>query len=123
MRSYFNSTALADLFTDVEMKPVTEDRLAAIHRLEAEFADLAAASLERVAYDLAVRGWTVAQIAHEIKVSRDYIPRMAGRYAARTGVLSPYATTRDYSGAVDISAMVSKAARSRAQSSPPVEPA
>lgn len=114
MAAYFNNTLLGDLFADVEMKVGTEDRLAAINRLQDDFADLAARSLERIAYDLAVRGWTVAQIAHEIKVSRDYIPRMAGRYAARTGLLSPYATTRDYTGAVDISAKVSRAARERA---------
>ncbi len=118
MSSYFNRTVLADLFVDVESKPGTEDRLAAIRRLENEFADLAAQSLERIAYDLAVRGWTVAQIAHEIKVSRDYIPRMAGRYAARTGSLSPFATTRDYTGAVDISSLVSRAARRRATDPP-----
>ncbi len=121
MTSYFNRTVLGDLFSDVELKPGTEDRLAAIRRLEDEFAALAAESLERIAYDLATRGWTVAQIAHEIKVSRDYIPRMAGRYAARSGLLSPFATTRSYEGAVDISRLVSRAIREvdRAEGSPP----
>jgi hypothetical protein len=111
MTSYFNRTVLGDLFSDVELKPGTEDRLAAIRRLEDEFAGLAAESLERIAYDLATRGWTVAQIAHEIRVGRDYIPRMAGRYAARRGLLSPFATTRSYEGAVDISRLVSRAIR------------
>ena len=89
-----------------------------IRALEQEFARLALDSFERIAYELADRGWTARQIANELGVSRGYITRMAGAYAARGGLLSPFRETRDYSHAVDISRMVSREARSRAAESP-----
>ena len=113
MNSYVNSRPLVELFAGVENAPSVDSRIAAIRALQEEFVRLAVTSLERVAYDLAEKGWTARQIADEIGVSRTYIAKMAGAYAAREGRLSPFPTPRRYDHAVDISALVGAEARRR----------
>lgn len=95
------------------MKPGTEDRIQALTTLRQEFVDWTIQSLERLAYDLGEQGWTARQIADELEVPRTSVAKMAGAYAARTGRLSPFPTTRSYSGAVDISRLVSRELRDR----------
>lgn len=114
MSAYVNKSVLESLFEDVEMKAKAEARINAINALTTEFTNLALDSLERIAYDLIKAGWTVQQVAHEIGVSRNYIPRMADAYANRAGHLSPFPRNRRYAHAVDISALVTREARRRA---------
>lgn len=114
MGAYVNVSLLDELFASVEERVLPTDRLDMIRRYQNEFVDRAVTSLERVAYDLAEDGWTARQIAHEIGVSRNYIPAMAAAHAGRTGRLSPFRSTRAYDHAVDISGLVSKEASRRA---------
>ncbi len=118
MSTYVNNTPLQELLANVEMQSNPETRLQMIRSLEAEFSSLAVTALERVAYDLAERGWTVRQIADEIGVSRTYISAMAAAFASRTGRLSPFPSTRSYDHAVDISRLVGREARRRAADPP-----
>lgn len=112
MVSYINNTHLEDLFTDVESRADPDTRLAALRSLESEFVRLTIATLEHVAFDLAERGWTTPQIAHELGVARAHIPRMIGAYAKRSGLLAPLRFERDYGNAVDISRLVNHRLRS-----------
>lgn len=91
--------------------------MASIKALRAEFVALTVTSLERVCYDLAERGWTAPQIADEIGVSRDIVARLAGAYAQRAGLLSPFPSTRRYDNALDISKMVRVEAARRVEQS------
>jgi len=114
MSSYFNNSLLDDLFAGVEVKMTVEDRLKALRAMTDEFVNLALNSLERAAYDLSSQGWEPRQIANELGVSRNYIPTMIDAHAARAGLPSPVRRKRTYEHAVDISGLVSRQARLRA---------
>jgi hypothetical protein len=119
MGYYVNIRPLEDLFSDVELKPDAEARLTAIRLLESTFVRLTVTALERIAYDLAEKGWTARQIADEIGVGRDHVARMAGAYATREGHLSPFPSSRRYDHAVDLRALVRAEARRQAAPLPP----
>lgn len=118
MPAYINHSLLEDLFADVEVKMDPDDRLAMIRQLTDVFVGLSVTSLERIAYERSQDGWTAPQIANDIGVSRLYIPAMIAAHAARTGLPVLRRKARSYDHAVDISRLVSREARVRAEGSP-----
>ena len=118
MPAYINHSLLEDLFADVELVMDPDDRLAKIRLMTDVFVDLSVTSLERIAYERSRDGWTAPQIANEIGVSRLYIPAMIAAHAARTGLPILRRKSRSYDHAVDISRLVSREARVRAEGHP-----
>lgn len=99
---------MVEVFVPLESQRDPAIRAALIHLIQDEYTQRLVEVLERTAFELKEKGWTVPMIADELCISVAQTRRAISQYARRAGRLSPL-RTRDMSNVIDIRSLVRKA--------------
>ena len=113
MTSYVNHHAMREVFVPLESQFDPVRRSEMIRTVHNEFADLMVQAMERTAFELKERGWSLEQIGDELGVAVQRVKQLIRDYAKRTNRVPPLRDKSGLAPVVDIRSVVKRADRRR----------
>ena len=113
MTSYVNHHAMREVFQSLEFQPDPVRRSEMMHGIQDDFAEHLLAMLERTAFELKERGWSLEQIADELHVPISRVKPLIRDYAKRTNRVPPLRDKSSLGTVVDIRSLVRRADRQK----------